>query len=144
MMYIYLLLVICIWQGFVQSFTDNWPLYEHRCFRHLYNNLRKQHPGLLIRELFWRAAKATYAQEFEKAMNEMKDIDKGAYFWLKRYTTIIWARHMFRGDGLSDTILNNICESFNSRIIKFKGKPIISMVCKFPILYVCWSELYIF
>ena len=77
-------------------------------------------------------------------MNEMKDIDEGAYFWLKGHTTTIWARHMFRSDGLSDTILNNICESFNSRIIKFRGKPIISMVCKFPKLYVCWSELYFF
>ena len=144
-MYIYLFLVVCIWQGLVQSFTDNWPLYGHRCCcRHLYNNLRKQHPSLLIRELFWRAAKATYAQEFERAMNEIKDIDEGAYFWLKGHTTTIQARHMFRGDGLSDTVLNNMCEGFNSWIIKFKGKPIISMVCKFPILYVCWSEMYIF
>ena len=77
-------------------------------------------------------------------MNEMKDIDEGAYFWLKGHTTTIWAKHMFRGDELSDTILNNMCESFNSRIIKFRGKPIISMVCKFPILYVCRSKLYIF
>ena len=77
-------------------------------------------------------------------MNEMKDIDEGAYFWLKGHTTTIWAKHMFRGDGLSDTVLNNMCEGFNSRIIKFRGKPIISMVCKFPILYVCWSEIYIF
>nr|POF21006.1 hypothetical protein CFP56_59200 [Quercus suber] len=116
-------------KGLVQSFADNWPLYEHRCCcRHLYNNLRKHHPGLLIRELFWRAAKATYAQEFERAMNEMKDIDEGAYFWLKGHTTTIWARHMFKGDGLSDTVLNNMCESFNSRIIKFRGKPIISML----------------
>ena len=77
-------------------------------------------------------------------MNEMKDINEGAYFSLKEHTITIWARHMFRGNRLSDTVLNNMCESFNNRIIKFKGKPIISMVCKFPILYVCRSELYIF
>ena len=113
----------------MQSFVDNWPIYEQMCYcRHLYNNLRKQHPGLLIRELFWRVTKATYAQEFERTMNEMKDIDEGAYFWLKGHTTTIWARHMFRGDRLSDIVLNNMCKSFNSRIIKFRGKPIISMV----------------
>ena len=77
-------------------------------------------------------------------MDEMKDIDEGAYIWLKGHTTTIWARHMFWGDELNDTVLNNMCESFNSRIIKFREKPIISMVCKFPILYVCRSELYIF
>ena len=80
-MYIYLLHVVCIWQGLVQSSVKNWPHYKHRiCCRHLYNNLRKQYPGLLIREFFWRATKATYAHEFERAMNEMNDIDEGAYF----------------------------------------------------------------
>ena len=48
-------------------------------------------------------------------MNKMKDIDEGAYFWLKGHTTIIWAKHRFRGDGLSDTILNNMCESLTVR-----------------------------
>ena len=67
-------------------------------------------------------SKATYAQEFERLMNEMKDVDEGAYFWLKRHTTTIWARHMFK------SVLNNMCESFNSRILKFRGKPIIIMV----------------
>ena len=109
-MYIYLLLVVCIWQRLVQSFAENWPHYEHRiCCRHLYNNLRKQHPDLLIREFFWRTTKATYAQEFERAMNEMNDIDEGAYFWLKGHTTAIWARYMFKGDGLSDIVLKNMC-----------------------------------
>ena len=118
----------------MQEFVDNWPHYEHIiCCRHLYNNLRKhnlrkQHPGLLIRDLFWRAEKATYAQEFERLMNEMKDVDEGEYFWLKGNTTTKWARNMFRSDGLTNTILNNVCESFNSRILKFRGKPIISMI----------------
>ena len=116
----------------MQAFADNWPQYEHKiCCRHLYNNLREQHPGILIRDLFWKVAKATYAHEFKRVMNEMKDIDEGVYNWLKAHTTTIWARHMFRTDALSNTIINNMCESFNSKILKFKGKPIISMVCIF-------------
>nr|POE78161.1 hypothetical protein CFP56_35684 [Quercus suber] len=51
------------------------------------------------------------------------DFDGHQYFY-EGHTTTIWARHMFRGDGLSDTVLNIMCESFNSRIVKFKGKPI--------------------
>ena len=35
---------------------------------------------------------------------------------------------MFSEDDLTDTILNNMCESFNNRILKFRSKPIISMV----------------
>ena len=53
----------------------------------------------MIRELFWKAAKATYAYEFERIMNEMKDIDDGAYNWLKGHTTTIWARHIFKTDA---------------------------------------------
>ena len=116
-------------QGLVNAFVDNWPQYEHRiCCRHLYNNLRKNHPGVLIRDLFWKAAKATYQQAWERAMNELKEVDEGAFKWLQSHSTTIWARSMFRSDGQSDTILNNICESFNSRILKFRSKPIITMV----------------
>lgn len=113
----------------MQTFIDNWPQYEHRiCCRHLYNNLRKNHPGILIRDFFWKAAKATYKAEFDRLMDELKGIDEDAHNWLLDHSTTIWARHMFSEDGLSDTVLNNMCESFNSRILKFRSKPIITMV----------------
>ena len=40
-------------------------------------------------DLFWKAAKATYAYEFERVMNEMKDIDNGAYVWLKGHIATV-------------------------------------------------------
>ena len=61
-------------------------------------------------------------------MDELKEIDAKAHRWLDSHSTTKWARHMFSEDGLTDTILNNMCESFNIRILKFKSKPIISMV----------------
>lgn len=64
----------------MQTFIDNWPQYEHRvCCRHLYKNLRKNHLSVLIRELFWKAAKATYQQDHERAMDELKEVDEVAY-----------------------------------------------------------------
>ena len=121
---------ICALQGLVNTFVDNWPQYEQRiCYRHLYNNLRKKHPGILIRDLFWKAAKATYQQAYERAMNELKQVDEDAFKWLQSHSTTIWTRHMFKSDGQSDTVLNNMCESFNSVIVKFMNKPIITMVC---------------
>ena len=63
----------------MQTFIDNWPRYEHRiCCRHLYNNFKKNHPRVLIRELFWRATKATYKEEFDMVMDELKGIDADA------------------------------------------------------------------
>ncbi|KAL0011047.1 hypothetical protein SO802_006155 [Lithocarpus litseifolius] len=94
------------------------------CCRHSYNNLWKNHPGVLIRDLFWKAVKATYQQ----AMNELKEVDEDAFKWLQSHSTTIWARSMFKNDGPSNTFLNNMCESFNSRILKFKSKPIITML----------------
>ena len=61
-------------------------------------------------------------------MNELKEVDEDAYKWLLSYLTIIWARHMFRSDGQSDTVLNNMCENFNNKIVKFRNKPIITIV----------------
>ena len=113
----------------MHTFIDNWPQYELRiCCMHLYNNFRKNHPGVLIREFFWRVAKATYKEEFDRVMDELKGIDVDAHGWLDAHSTTKWAKHMFSEDVLTDTIVNNMCESFNSRILKFKSKPIISMV----------------
>ena len=61
-------------------------------------------------------------------MDELKGIDADAHSWLNAHSTTKWAKHMFSEDTLTDTIVNNMCESFNSRILKFKSKPIISMV----------------
>jgi len=35
-------------------------------------------------------------------MNELKEIDEGAYNWLQHHSTIIWSRNMFRGDAVSE------------------------------------------
>ena len=61
-------------------------------------------------------------------MDELKGIDADAHSWLDAHSTTKWAKHMFSEDVLTDTIVNNMCESFNSRILKFRSKPIISMV----------------
>ncbi|XP_075670028.1 uncharacterized protein LOC142639776 [Castanea sativa] len=116
-------------KGLVQTFINKWSQYEHRIrYRHLYNNFKKNHLGVLIRELFWRAAKATYKEEFDRVMDELKGIDADAHSWLDAHSTTKWAKHMFSEDALTDTIVNNMCGSFNSRILKFRSKPIISML----------------
>ena len=95
----------------MQTFIDNWPQYEHMIFcKHLYNNFRKIYPGVLIKEMFWRIAKETYKQEFDKVMDKLKEIDADAYNWLQAHSTTIWAKHMFNEDCLTNIVLNNMCE----------------------------------
>ena len=77
-------------QGLVQTFIDNWPQYGHRiCCRHVYNNLRKNHPGVLIKDLFWKATKATYKTEFNRLIDELKGIEEDAHSWLQDHSTTI-------------------------------------------------------
>ena len=68
-------------------------------------------------------------------MDELKGIDIDAHSWLDADLTTKWAKHMFSENALTDIIVNNMCESFNSRILKFKSKPIISMVWVSVITY---------
>ena len=68
-------------------------------------------------------------------MDELKGIDVDAHNWLDGHSTIKWAKHMFSEDALTDTIVNNMCESFNSRILKFRSKLIINMVWVSVITY---------
>ena len=68
-------------------------------------------------------------------MDELKDIDADAHSWLDAHSTTKWAKHMFSEDALTNIIVNNMCESFNNRILKFRSKHIISMVWVFVITY---------
>ena len=105
------------------------PNQEHiSCCRHIYNNLKRRHPGILIKELFWRATQATYIQEFKKVMRELKEVDIGAHKWLEEIPVKTWSRSKFTGNAKSDALLNNMCECFNSKIIETRQKPIINLV----------------
>ncbi|CAI9282986.1 unnamed protein product [Lactuca saligna] len=45
--------------------------------------------------------------------------------WLRKIPPKHWARSHFTGRAISDILLNNLCEVFNSKIIKGRDKPII-------------------
>ena len=70
----------CTLQGLANTFVDNWPQYKHRIYcRHLYNNLRKNHPNVLIRDIFGKETMATYQQAHERIMNELNKVDEDAF-----------------------------------------------------------------
>ena len=61
-------------------------------------------------------------------MDELNGINADAHSWLDAHSTIKWAKHMFSEDVSTDIIVNNMCESFNIKILKFRSKLIISNV----------------
>jgi len=97
------------------------------CVRHLYNNFRKKFPGKRKKELMWRAAKVTYSNAFDVAMNEIRKISKIAYEYLKLIPAKHWSKSKFISGPLCDTLVNNMSEAFNSTIVIPRGKPIVTM-----------------
>ncbi|KAH7847990.1 hypothetical protein Vadar_032494 [Vaccinium darrowii] len=83
-------------KGLDTTLKELQPGCEHGlCCRHLYNNLRKKHPGLLIREKFWFAAYASYTENFNTVINELRTIDSEAAKWVEGVPKQLWSRHAF-------------------------------------------------
>ncbi|RYR15782.1 hypothetical protein Ahy_B04g072714 [Arachis hypogaea] len=116
-------------KGLVPTFDELIPGVDHRfCVRHLYRNFRNRFLGLQLKLMMWNAVKATYLQEWERRMAEIQSVDNGAYNHLMEIPTKYWCRHKFGTWSKCDTLVNNMCEVFNSVIVDAREKPIVSML----------------
>ena len=80
------------------------------------------------RNLFWKAAKATYPAKFEKVMKEIQDVNKEAHKHLMDRHPESWSRAFFTTDKACDAVENGISECFNALIVDARRKPIINML----------------
>ncbi|KAK2635120.1 hypothetical protein Ddye_029912 [Dipteronia dyeriana] len=70
-------------KGLIDAIVERFPNSEHRfCVKHLYNNFKAQHRGLLLKQILWGAAKATTEQEFNQWIEKMKTESLPTYNWL--------------------------------------------------------------
>ncbi|XP_014503139.1 uncharacterized protein LOC106763464 [Vigna radiata var. radiata] len=105
------------------------PGVEQRfCVRHMYSNFRKQFPGKDLKRLMWTAATATYPQLWEAEMMKIKDINLEAFKYLIAIAPRYWSRSRFTSRSQCDTLVNNMCEGFNSVLVHTRTKPIITML----------------
>ncbi|XP_052110145.1 uncharacterized protein LOC107464691 [Arachis duranensis] len=118
-------------KGLVPTFEELLPGVDHRfCVRHLYANFKKRYTGIQLKLMMWNAAKATYYQEWERRMTEIQKVDPGAYNYLMEIPTKYWCRHRFVCRPRCDTLVNNMCEVFNSILVEAREKPIVTMLEK--------------
>ena len=83
---------------------DLFPNAEHRhCVRHMYTNFRGKHPGKELKDIIWKAARATYPQRFTKAMDELESKSKEARVWFHHPDRPIgsWTKAFFSERALS-------------------------------------------
>ena len=105
------------------------PTVEHRyCVKHIYNNFKVNHKGIELKSVPWRCAGTTSAREFKRGMDHLKSLDEQAWKYLADIELAQWTRSHFSPRALTDCMVNNLSESFNSMIVKAKDKPILSML----------------
>ena len=75
----------------------------------------------------WAAARETTKLGFEAKMEMMRKVDVNAYGHLMGIDCAHWSRHAFSTWPKCDMLLNNLCESFNSKIIDARDKSILTM-----------------
>ena len=118
-----------ILQGLIPAIEMLFPTVEHRyCVKHIYNNFKVNHKGLELKDALWSCAGATTIKEFEKKMQELKDLDSKAWEYLADINPAQWSKSHFTCRALSDCLANNLSESFNSMILKARDKPILAIL----------------
>lgn len=94
----------------------------------MYENFKKEHNGLSLKDKLWAAARATHVNQFKFEMESLKELDKSAYKWLALINPSHWSKSYFRTSPKCDLLLNNLSETFNSVILDARSKPLIGMI----------------
>ncbi|XP_076942228.1 uncharacterized protein LOC143612040, partial [Bidens hawaiensis] len=114
-------------KGLIEAVESVFPRAERRfCCRNIHENLRQTWRGDLYKGWFYRAASTTSVPYFNMAMEEIKKTNLDMFLWLSDIPTTRWSRSHFSGRAKSDMLLNNLCESFNEKLVGARDKPIIT------------------
>ncbi|RYR76890.1 hypothetical protein Ahy_A01g001403 isoform C [Arachis hypogaea] len=129
-------------EGLLPAYDEVIPGVENRfCVRHLYSNFRKRFPGLQLKQLMWRCAKATHWRDWERNMAELKVVNQEAYKYLNAIPPRYWSRSRFTYNSKVDTLVNHMSESFNAAIVDAREKPILTILEEIRVkLMIRWAE----
>jgi hypothetical protein len=82
----------------------------------------------VLNDKLWKATATYTVNGFNREMTELKKLSSAAYDYVEKIDPHIWARAFFDIAPKCDLIMNNLCECFNSYIIKVRDKPIITIL----------------
>jgi len=82
----------------------------------------------VLKDKLWKAVAAYTVNGFNREMEELKKLSPAAHDYVEKIDSHIWTRAFFDTTPECDLIMNNLCECFNSYIIKAWDKPIITML----------------
>ncbi|KAL5154040.1 hypothetical protein HKD37_19G053485 [Glycine soja] len=111
---------------------DLFQLYRRSCMVHLIDSVSCIFGKILqskeLKGIVWQCAKSTIVAEFEGHMAHLKTINCQAWEYLNKWPKQAWTKAHFSTIPKVDNICNNTCEVFNSRILQYRCKPIITML----------------
>ena len=116
-------------QGMEIALATVLPNEEHRnCAKNVYANWKKTYVNEDNRPFFWRVAYNRTISEFESMMDELCVFDRELHDDLKTSDPSTWCRAFFSTVAQSDNVCNNLYESLNMTIKKFRELPLIHML----------------
>nr|GMD06144.1 uncharacterized protein LOC109147413 [Ipomoea batatas] len=115
-------------KGLTHVIQELFPDSKHRnCARHVHSNWSTLHRGKVLKKNFWMCAKATTEAHFHEQLKQLGKMDSTAKSDLERCPPRLWCKAFFRTNVKCDIVDNNLCEAFNSTLVKARVKPIIPM-----------------
>ncbi|XP_039120854.1 uncharacterized protein LOC120257450 [Dioscorea cayenensis subsp. rotundata] len=106
-------------KGLMPAIHELFPNSEHRyCVRHIHTNFKQTYKGKTLKDQLWSCARATYLSAYKRAIEGLKGMSLGAFEYMKKIEPKHWSRLHFHTQFKCDILLNNMCEVFNSQILK--------------------------
>nr|GLL46783.1 uncharacterized protein LOC109174707 [Ipomoea trifida] len=122
-------------KGLIPAIEELFPGMEHRfCVRHMHANFVKDgFTWNVLKQKLWAVCKATTEPEYKRQMEELKALNAKAAEWLDARDAKHYCKAYFSTFPKTDLLLNNLCESWNSTILNFRDKPLLTMCEKLRI-----------
>ncbi|XP_042059665.1 uncharacterized protein LOC121804202 [Salvia splendens] len=117
-------------KGLAKAILEDFPQSEHRfCVQHIYNNFKKRFIGENFKEILWEFAPSTTHEQYVERMDTLRIIYPQAHQYILGVAPKQkWVNAYFTSHVCCDVILNNICETFNSKISIARELAIITML----------------
>lgn len=116
-------------QGLIKSANMLAPNAEHRhCARHIHDNWKKKHPGDKFKLLFWNIVKSTNLADYNHNLEKLVAVSKDAADDFLAQNPKAFCKSLVSSYNKVDIVDNNISESFNSYILRFRDHLLIDML----------------
>jgi len=119
-------------QGICEAVSAIFPYVEHReCMRHLVINFKKKgFVGKVFDDHLWPASYSWTPEDFESHMAPMETARPDMKNWFSKWHNRLWSRSKFGEGSKVDYVTNNLAESFNNWIKKYKCLLVVDLLDK--------------